>query len=268
MKTAQKITLIAVLFFYSLSLLAQTQEPMFLIVETMKTMPNKSAEYEKNEREIWKKLHQERIKRGLIVSWNLYAVRYPSGSSVAYDYVTVTVIQGLKKVENPWGTMFTDAEKLLTKEQYKRGMDIGDLRNLTTSTVYYGSDFVAADPKATTPSRYQMINMMKIKNDKWDDAMNMETKIVKPMHVEMMKTGGKAAWGLYTQMLPSGENHVSDYVTSDFYNTWEDVNKEGDFKKALAKVHPGMSAVAYDKKISDARRLVNRELWELIDFAK
>jgi hypothetical protein len=268
MKTVQKFTLLAAFLFCSLSLLAQTQEPMFFIVETMKSTPNKSADYEKNEREIWKKLHQERIKRGLIVSWNLYAVRYPSGSSTAYDYVTVTVIQGMKKVENPWGTMFADAEKLLTKDEYTKAMAIGDLRNLTTSTVYYGNDFVAADPKATTPSKYQMINMMKIKDDKWDEAMNMETKLVKPMHVEMMKSGGKAAWGLYTQMLPSGENQVSDYVTSDFFNTWDDMNKEGDFKKALAKVHPGMSAAAYDKKISDARRLVNRELWELIDFAR
>lgn len=194
------------LLLWGISLEAQTQEPNFLIVETMRTVPNKNADYEKVDRKVWKKIHQERIKRGLIVSWNLFAAKYPSGTNAPYDYVTVTVIQGMKKVENPYGTMFTDIEKLLTKDEYTATMNIFSLRNLTNSSVYYTENFVAADPKSTTPARYQMVNMMKVKEGKSEEYIKMETKVVKPIHVEMMKSGGKSAWGLYSLMMPNGEN--------------------------------------------------------------
>ncbi len=268
MKTFKTLLLLTTCLLGSLSLLAQTPEPTFFIVETMKTMPGKDADYVKTEREVWKKLHQERIKRGLIVSWNLYAVKYPAGTDAAYDYVTVTVVQGMKKLENPWGTMFTDAEKLLSKDEYTAGMNIGLLRNLTNSSVFYGEDFVAADPNATTPSKYQMINKMKVMEGKAEAYLTMEKKVVRPLHVEMMKSGGRAAWGLYSLVIPNGANQPFNYVTSDFYNKWEDIAAAGDFPKALAKVHPGMTAKAYEKQIFDSRSLVEQELWELIDFAR
>lgn len=86
--------------------------------------------------------------------------------------------------------------------------------------------------KATTPPRYQMINMMKVKDGKAEDYIKTETKLVQPMHVEMMKSGGKSAWGLYSLVLPNGENQPFNYVTSDFYNKWKDIAAPADFPKA------------------------------------
>ena len=269
MKTCKNLALLTAFFFGSLALHAQTQEPTFFIVETMKTMPGKAADYVKTEREVWKKLHQERIKRGLIQSWNLYEVRYPSGTNVAYDYVTVTQVRGMKGLENPWGTMFAEADKLLSKTELTAAMNIDVLRNLTNSSVYYGTDFAAAKPNATTPSKYQMVNMMKVKPGGDGAYQAMETKLVKPMHVEMMKTGGRAAWGLYSLVMPGGENQPFNYVTSDFYDKWEDMNTANDhFAKTLAKVHPGMTSAVYEKRITETRALVNQELWELLDFVR
>jgi len=54
------LTIASICLLFSTLVLAQTPEPTFFIVETMKTTPNKSADYEKTEREAWKKLHQER----------------------------------------------------------------------------------------------------------------------------------------------------------------------------------------------------------------
>ena len=268
MKTLKNLFLFATVLFSSLSLKAQTQEPQFFIVETMKTMPGKSAEYVKTEREIFKKLHQERIKRGLITSWTLYAVKYPSGTDATYDYVTVTGVQGMKKLENPWGTIFEDAQKILTKEEYNSGGSIELLRNLTNSSVYLIEDFVTAKPNAPTLSKYQMINMMKVAPGKDSDYLKMEKTTVKPIQTETMKTGGRAAWGLYSLVIPNGDSMPFNYVTSDFYDKWEDIAAPSDFPKILAKVHPGMTAKAYEKQIFDARTLVRQELWEVIDDAR
>ncbi|GAB2595261.1 hypothetical protein [Spirosoma areae] len=74
MKTCYLFFVIALLL-SSLSLQAQTPRPIFGIEETMKTLPGKRDEYMKAERGVFKKLHQERVKRGLILGWDLYAVR-------------------------------------------------------------------------------------------------------------------------------------------------------------------------------------------------
>jgi L-rhamnose mutarotase len=268
MKTVKSLLLLAAFVLSSFMLVAQNTETTFFIVETMKSAPGKTDEYVKAEREVWKRIHQERIKQGLILGWNLYAVRSPSGTSAPYDYVTVTLVQGWNKLENPWGTMWASGlEKLLTKEQLAVANGTSSLRDLTNSTVFYGADFVAADPKNTTPAKYQMINYMKIKEGMWDEYMNMETQLVKPMHVEMMKSGGRSAWGLYGRAF-GGTHQPFDFVTSDFYNKWADMNASGDYNKALEKVHPKMSMSYLEKRINESRNLVNQEMWELIDYAQ
>lgn len=266
MKTSNLFFVIALLL-GSLAVQAQTPPPMFCIVETMKTLPGKSAEYVKAEREIWKKLHQERVKRGLIRGWDLYAVRYPSGTNAAYDYVTVTWTEGAAKLENPWGTLFADAEKLLSKDEYATAMNIGLSRNLTATTLYHQSDFAVADPKATTPRKYIMVNMMNVKPGTEAAYEAMETKLVKPMLVAMMKSGGRATWSRFSLMLPGGSNQPFNYTTVDGYDKWADIG-QGDAAAAIKTVHPGMTLAAYGKQIEDARQLVSQELWELIDSTR
>lgn len=267
MKTVKSLFLLAAFLMSSFILIAQNTQTFF-IVETMKSTPGKTDEYVKAEREVWKRIHQERIKQGLITGWNFYAVRSPAGASAPYDYVTVTLVEGWNKLENPWGTMWTTGmEKLLTKEQLAVANGTGKLRDLTTSTVFYGADFVAADPKATTPAKYQMINYMKVKEGMTDEYMNMETQLVKPMHIEMMKTGGRSAWGLYGRVF-GGTNNPFDFVTSDFFNKWSDMNAAGSYSKTLEKVHPKMSMAYLEKRITETRDLVNQELWELIDYTQ
>jgi L-rhamnose mutarotase len=270
-----KTTIFLVALFLGAQLFSQTTPtpptPMFFIVETMKSKPGKSAEYVKAEMEVWKRLHQERKKMGLIGAWYFYAVRYPAGTNTAYDYVTVTRVEGMKKVENPWGNMLSgDAAKLLTKEQFAVANNTEQLRDLTTHALYFGSDFVSADPKNTTPAKYHMVNFMKVKEGMEEEYYNMETKIVKPMHVEMMKAGGgRAAWGLYSRVAPGGDGQPFDFVTTDFYNKWEDISGgNGDFRKTLEKVHPNMSPEFYSKRITECRHLVNQELWELLDYVQ
>ena len=267
MKTSQLLMLVALLL-GNFSLQAQTPRPIFSIVETMKTLPGKSDEYVKTEREVWKKLHQERVKRGLILGWDLFVVRYPTGTNAAYDYVTVTFIEGQDKLENPWGTIFADAEKLLSKNELAAGMNIGQLRNLTTAMLFYQTDFAAADPNSTKPPKYLMINMMKVKPGDEVAYEAMETKLVKPMLVAMMKSGGRVSWARQNLLLPGGSNQPFNFVTVDGYDKWADIGQGGDAAAVIKKVHPGMTLAAYGKQIEATRQLVNQELWELIDTTR
>ena len=270
MKTVKTLLACAALLALTLNLRAQSdQQPLFFIVDYMKSTPGKSADYVKNEREIWKKVHQERKKRGLIESWYMYSVWY-AGTQSEYDYVTVTVVRGFDKLENPYSDLFTGGmEKLLTKEQYAAGMGVEALRNLLRTEVFAGEDFVTNNPAGAAPAKYLRVNYMDVPAGGWDRYIHMETKLVKPLHVEMMKGGGRAGWGLYSLGMPSGDAMPYDAVSIDFYNKWSDMTGgTADFRKTLEKAHPGMSEQYLTDEINASRSLVRAELWEVIDYVQ
>ncbi len=88
-----------------------TKSPKYIEVDYMKVSPGKDADYLKIEQEMWKPLHQERIKQGLVRSWSLYALQFPSGSAEKYDYVTVNAFDQFSQLENP----YANADKMLAK---------------------------------------------------------------------------------------------------------------------------------------------------------
>ena len=73
----------------------------------MKIDPLKEEEYLKLEHDLWRPVHQERIKQGHMRSWTLYSVRFPSGSKNECDYRTVNVYNSLADMERPIGEVFT-----------------------------------------------------------------------------------------------------------------------------------------------------------------
>jgi L-rhamnose mutarotase len=74
-------------------------DPVVVSVAFMKVDPAKDEEYRRLEREIWRPIHQERIRQGLMRSWTVYAVRFPSGSKRDYDYAIVNTHKSVADME-------------------------------------------------------------------------------------------------------------------------------------------------------------------------
>lgn len=72
---------------------AQSGEPppRIYVVDFMKVAPGGEDAYVQAERNWWRPVHAERIRRGTMRSWSLYRVRYPDGAAKDYDFVTVNV---------------------------------------------------------------------------------------------------------------------------------------------------------------------------------
>ena len=83
--------------FFPTSLKAQDDSRLFAIVDYMKVAPEMYAEYLACEN-AWKTLHQERVKAGSIISWELEEVVY-SGVNEEYNFMTITVVQGWAATE-------------------------------------------------------------------------------------------------------------------------------------------------------------------------
>jgi len=81
--------------------------PAVVEVSCMKVDPLKEEDYLKMEHDLWKPVHQERIKQGYMRSWVLYAVRYPAGSQRECDYRTVNTYNTLTDIDRPIAPVFT-----------------------------------------------------------------------------------------------------------------------------------------------------------------
>jgi hypothetical protein len=84
----------------------QPPPPAVVQVNFMKVPPGRDQEYVRTEQEIWKPVHQERIRRGQMRSWTLYARQYPGGDAAEYNYVTVDVYDSFADVDRDMTDLF------------------------------------------------------------------------------------------------------------------------------------------------------------------
>jgi len=82
----------------------------YVAVDYMKVKPGGEQAYLDLEQKIWKPIHQQRVKSGMISSWGLYALVFPGGSNNEYNYGTVNFYKNFADMENPFSNeIFTKA---------------------------------------------------------------------------------------------------------------------------------------------------------------
>jgi L-rhamnose mutarotase len=249
-----------------LAAFTQNDERVFYLIAYMKVKPEKFNEYVKMKTEVWKLVHKERIRQGKGTGWYMYSVHFPGGTKADYDFVTINQVKGWKSIETMWDGTYDIAKKVLTKEQLAVFEKTESYRDIAFEEIWVFNDgvFKSADGP---PSKYQFVNFMKVPAGKWQDYMNMEKKLARPVHQEHIKAGGRAGWGLYIMWLPGGDNRPYQAGTIDFYDKWEDMGAEntGDIWK---KVHPGKSNESIMNEIITSRNLVKKELRVLVDYVR
>lgn len=93
-------------------------------VNFMAIAPGKTAEYVRLETEVFKPVHEERIKAGEITGWGLYEVAYPWSDTRPYSYITTNG--------------FNDWDKMINSDYggaYKKAFPKGDLNKLWAQTL-------------------------------------------------------------------------------------------------------------------------------------
>ena len=101
----------------------QLKSPKFVEVDYMKAEPGKGSDYVHMEQDVWKQVHQQRIKNGQVKSWALYGLRFPSGADEKYDYITVNTYDHFAQLESPYagvGQMFTKLHPDMKVEDFAR----------------------------------------------------------------------------------------------------------------------------------------------------
>jgi hypothetical protein len=97
----------------------------FVQVDFMKPTAGKTAEYVKLEKDIYKPIHAEMVKKGNKLDWGLYEKQWPYSSSDEYDYITSNFFSSINQMMS--GNYEEAFKKLFPK------MDMTTVGNQTNS---------------------------------------------------------------------------------------------------------------------------------------
>ncbi|KJF44071.1 hypothetical protein [Draconibacterium sediminis] len=241
---------------------AKAADQVYVVVEYFNVKPDGHLKYLEAEQKIWKPMHQERIKQGIIVSWNLYAVEF-TGSADSYNYVAITTYNNPKTLENPWNA------EIPAKVHPNMGLSeildrTNKAREIVRSELYQGVAAIPSIPFAD-PANYIQVNYMKVEPGKGSEYEALEKDVWMPIHEESIRSGRTVGWGLWEALFPRGAGRPYQYVTM---NTFSDYSYalELSFAESFKAIHPEQDFNEIMKKTNEARVIERIELWNLIDY--
>ncbi|MEQ8703620.1 MAG: hypothetical protein RIC19_06860 [Phaeodactylibacter sp.] len=257
------LTLAWACLFSSQNLHAQEDEQGYAFIEYMKVKPGMMDEYLECEA-VWKLIHQYRIKAGLIEGWELEQVMLPRGTGTEYDFLTVTHYKSWDDMGQE-ATWYDAALKTLPADKRKIAENAEIYRDIVKTEIWAAGD-MAFEENGTSRPRFIVDNYMKIPAGGWEDWIEMETGLVKPVHKKNIAAGNRAGWVMAFLVLPRGDGLPYQASTMDFYHSWEDMNN--DEGAAWETVYPEMSEAYAGRRIESTRTLVRTEVRMLVDFAE
>ncbi|MBK8504122.1 MAG: hypothetical protein IPL46_19080 [Saprospiraceae bacterium] len=246
-------------------ILAQTTEPsMYVQFDYMKS---KSNNYPSIEKDIWKPIHEHRIRNRNLVFWGLYEVTYPSGTKREYDYVTINLYLGIEALEDgmrdvkDWIREVHQNADLIEIE--KNTLDARDL--VWSETFEILSQ--AFSPKQI-PGQYVMANRMKVTPGREPAYEKMEKEIYLPAHKIAADQGLRINWHFLKRFAPRGTEYGYNYMTLDVYDHLHQMIQPLS-EDVWHSAHPGRDLNRFFAEIdvNNMRELTRGEVWKLVTYA-
>ena len=263
------VTLIMV---YSFSF---AQSRAFVTFDYMNVKPANVSEYLNLESEVWKPVHKEFQNRGMEVSWSLYMVR-GAGTQNHYNYVTVSVYDGLESLDNDQSSFNEIISKVYSNEELE-----GFWNRTSEARSHNGQDIFFVYDQALKGNNKELsafssgkigqdISVTFMQTLAGQDAVGLESKWWKPIHKERIKRKVVNSWEVLTKRFVSlGQTQLDhDYVTWENYTTFstiDDSYNSDTFTRAVEKAHPDVDFSEVNEATVKSRNFLRSEIWELVD---
>jgi len=252
-----------------------SQSRAFVTFDYMKVEPANVDEYLNLEGEVWKPVHKEFLNRGMEVSWSLYMVR-GAGTQNHYNYVTVSVYDGLESLDNDQSSFNEIISKVYSNEELE-----GFWNRTSEARSHNGQDIFFVYEQALKGNNKELsaFSSGKIGQDitvtfmqtlEGQDAVGLESKWWKPIHKERIKRKVINSWEVLTKRFVAlGQTQLDhDYVTWENYTTFstiDDSYNSNTFTKAVEKAHPDVDFSEVNEATVKSRNFLRSEIWELVD---
>ena len=271
MRFSQRIAAAVSLVLYASAASAQqaaqsTVAPVFVVLDYMKVAPGKDAEYVRLEQQVFKPLHQQRVKNKEMVGWRLYEVPFTADTHREYDYVTANIYDNMAAADGA-GLMAVFGRMHPGKDGTNLIAQTGAARQTVRSEIWQLVDQTSPMSASSPPrplAKYLLVDFMRSKAANYETV---ERELWKPIHEDRIKNGKMLSWSLYALVLPGGTSYPYDYAT---VNAVSDLSAMTDmFPDDLFKrVHPNLTLTEIGNRTGASRDLTRHELWVLVDATR
>ncbi len=241
----------------------QAQNP-YGEVNFIKTLPNMNESF-LIDMKTSKRLANGRVANKTITSWQLYRRTYPRGSSMDYNYATLSVFPSGKEMEAK-GTWDAAVRELSPKEISDFLTSIGNTRSIIATDLYTYKMGMGAK---IMPGEYVQLNLLNVKKGSYE-AYEKLLESLKPVFEECINAGKLNGFNVWKRTYATNIGGESDYTVSFSFSTLDQALSWASGKTSIAdeykKVFPKDDINNLTTKLNELRDLVSQELWELVDI--
>ena len=236
---------------------------VYAVVNYMKSAEGKKDDYKELATNVWKKVHQARVKDGAAIGWYFHEVTNGPDDSQEYDFVTVDLYDSFAKVENPYPAKCFAG---LSSDEIDQLRNSGSVRTLIRSELWHVE--AAAMGKSSSKAKYSVVHYMKPTPGNVGKYASAERNIFQKLQQHRVDERGLSAWFFAGRRFPGGSGEYEHITLSMFEN--EDHPKDGwdnEASESIAPVYKELSEEQQEvvKSIGELRTIVKGEVWKLLD---
>ncbi len=198
------------------------QEKLYLIMEFMKVDNDQEEAYMETEN-FWEKIHDQRIKNGDILGWDLWRLQ-PGGEDQGYQYITVSLYNDPVKMMSGAGNFDAALEaaypNMSQGDRNEKFLNSAKSRDLAQRVYLEQIALTNGDfdmPLGTVAA----MNLMKVADADMEKYERYESEMFRPMHQREVDAGVRGNWGLFRYMLPAGSDSHATHITVDMYKDYK-----------------------------------------------
>ena len=248
---------------------SQKQSANYVVVDYRNIAEENIEDYLKVEK-FWKAVHQERIKDGRMTAWLLLKVVNEEQKNIPYNYITLNVYPDKEKVSNggPTSEDFDNAHGDQKSEEEIQAM--GALTQKVNNIIR--SDLHTAISSIYSLTKYRRANFMKTAPGQRDAFVESRQGFIQPIFSRMIHdiNAPMNGWILNELLTPDGAEKEYDFISYDLFKDKADIKRANPNKNYTKLAHPNLSneeAQAIFSKNTAMRKMVKREIWEVLDYA-
>lgn len=257
--TYQKLKLVSAFVTIALfiSLTASGQAVIGVVDYMQVDDPNEYLELEKT----WQKIHQERLREGMIEGWAVYEVMFKTVED-PYNYITVSWYDSFSKLDKGIPESVIEAALPNMSKEERKAFDerTNNSRKRIASGVFH-QRLTCANNKLDSEGKYYIINEISVNRGQSKELLRLYEEIYKPLFQEDIKNNNRTNWSFWEKW--PGNMKDFQYLSADGYANLEQIDHTN-LMKYFKMIHPDKDAAKISDRIEELRTLVNSEMWKMI----
>lgn len=208
----------------------------------------------------WKKVHEERIKAGMIVGWAVYQVMFKTVED-PYNFVTISWYDSFSKLDKgiPDEIINSAMPKMSEREWRAFIQQTEKARKLVSSGVFHQQ--LSCSGNLDKNGTYYILNEINVVPGKSKEYLEILEDIYKPVYEAEIEGAGRTSWSLWAKW--PGNMKDFQYVTAEGFVSLEQIEYIN-FSNQFRKIHPGKNLDEISGQIESLRTLVKSEMWKVV----